>query len=135
MGRSVDDLLRLLRKISTCAVGRQELGPGPADVVGAGMGKPGAKRGDEVGTVFKMGERTYRIRAQVVVEEVGIEAETPSNEVRQRSDGSFEMLLSVEDATSIDKSERAVLETALPAVRAALSQHLSAVSKKKPTRP
>jgi hypothetical protein len=23
------------------------------------MGKPGAKRGDEVGTVFKMGERTY----------------------------------------------------------------------------
>jgi hypothetical protein len=104
-------------------------------VVGAGMGKPGANGGDEVGTVFKMGGRTYRIRAQVVVEEVGGEGERPSNEVRQRSDGSFEMLLSVEDATSIDKSERAVLETALPAVRAALSQHLSAVSKKKPTRP
>ena len=82
----------------------------------------------------RFGGRTYRIRTQVVVEEVDGEEVGPANEVRRRADGSFEMMLLDADATSIDKSERAMLETVLPAVRDALSQHLTSVSKKKPTR-
>jgi hypothetical protein len=85
------------------------------------------------GELLKVGGHTYRIRTQVVVEEVDDSAEAePTNQVRQRGDGSFEMTLSDADATSIDKSERAMLETVMPAIRDALSQHLTKVSKKKP---
>ena len=82
-----------------------------------------------------MGGRTYRIRTQVVVEEVDGEDARPNGEVRQRADGCFEMMLSDADATSIDKSEQAILRTCWPAMRDALSQHLTAVSKKKPKAP
>ena len=84
------------------------------------------------GTRVQVGSRTYRIRTQVVVEEVDDGHTGQVDEVRQRGDGSFEMLLSEADATSIDKSEQALLATSLPAIRAALSQHLTSVSKKKP---
>jgi len=40
------------------------------------------------------------------------------------------MMLSDADATSIDRSEQAILQTSWPAMRDALSRHLSAVSKK-----
>jgi len=75
--------------------------------------------------------RTFRIRTQVVVEEVDGEGAAETTEVIQREDGSFEMMLAGADATSIDKSERAILDTAYPAIRQALSQHLSSVSQKK----
>jgi hypothetical protein len=45
------------------------------------------------------------------------------------------MLLSNADATSIDRSEQAILRTSWPAMRDALSRHLSMISKKKPKTP
>jgi hypothetical protein len=74
--------------------------------------------------------RTYRVRTQVVVEEVDCKDAEGTNEVRQRTDGSFEMMLSDNDATNIDKSEQAILRTCWPAMRNALSQHLNAILKK-----
>jgi hypothetical protein len=85
--------------------------------------------------LVRMGGRTYRIRTQVVVEEVEGEDGEGTHEVHRRADGSFEMMLSDDDATSIDKSEQAILRTCWPAMRDALSQHLTAVSKKKPKVP
>jgi hypothetical protein len=82
--------------------------------------------------LVRMGGRIYRIRTQVVVEEVDAGEARRADEVQQRADGSFEMMLSDADATSIDKSEQAILRTCWPAMRDALSQHLTAVSKKKP---
>lgn len=82
--------------------------------------------------LVRMGGRTYRISTRIVVEEVGGADAGGTGEVRQRPDGAFEMMLSDADATSIDKSEQAILRTAWPAMREALSQHLTDVSKKKP---
>jgi hypothetical protein len=86
--------------------------------------------------LVQVGGRTYRVRTQIVVEEV-VEGEAAgeSSEVRSLGDGSFEMLLSDADATSIDRSELAILRTSWPAMRDALSRHLSAISKKKPKKP
>ncbi len=47
-------------------------------------------------------------------------------------DGSFTMTISEQDAISIDNCERAVLRTAYPTIRDAVSRHLSEISKKKP---
>jgi hypothetical protein len=84
--------------------------------------------------LVRIGGRTYRVRTQVVVEEVDGDDAGGTSEVRQGADGSFERMLSDADATSIDKSEQAILQTAWPAMREALSRHLSAVSQKKPTK-
>jgi len=81
--------------------------------------------------VVRIGGYAYRIRTQVVIEEV--EGPEGTSEVCQQADGSFERMLSEADATSIDKSERALLQTCWPAMREALARHLTAVSKKKPT--
>jgi hypothetical protein len=83
----------------------------------------------------QVGGRTYRVRTQVVVEEVEGDSAGETSEVRSRGDGSFEMLLSDADATSIDQSEQAILRTSWPAMREALSRHLSAISQKKPEKP
>ena len=91
------------------------------------------KKQDAAVQQVRIGGRAYRVRTQIVVEEIDVDdalAET-DGEVRQVGDGEFEMVLSEVDACSIDKSEQAVLGTTWPAMRAALSQHLSAVSKKK----
>jgi hypothetical protein len=83
--------------------------------------------------LVRIGGRAYRIRTQVVIEEVeGDEAEGTS-EVCQQADGCFERMLSDADATSIDKAEQAILQTSWPAMRDALARHLSAVSQKKPS--
>ena len=82
--------------------------------------------------LVRIGGRTYRVRTQVVIEEVDGDDTGASSEVRPGADGSFEMLLSDADATSIDRSEQAILRTSWPAMREALSRHLTAVSKKKP---
>lgn len=82
--------------------------------------------------VVRVGGRTYRIRTQVVIEEVDGD-EAVGSEVRRHATSSFEVMMSDDDATSIDKSEQAILQTSWPAMREALAQHLSAISKKKPT--
>jgi hypothetical protein len=85
--------------------------------------------------MVRVGGRTYRVRTQIVVEEVEGDAAGETSEVRPCGDGSFEMLLSNADATSIDRSEQAILRTSWPAMRDALSRHLSMISKKKPKTP
>jgi hypothetical protein len=87
--------------------------------------------------LVRVGGRTYRVRTQIVVEEVegDADADDETGEVRSLGDGSFEMLLSDADATSIDRSEQAILRTSWPAMRDALSRHLSAISQKKPKKP
>ncbi len=79
----------------------------------------------------RIGGRAYRVRTQIVVEEVDSEDAPADGEARQVPDGGFEMMLLEDDACSIDKSEQAILGTCWPAMREALSQHLNAVSKKK----
>jgi hypothetical protein len=96
------------------------------------MSKHKASKVDGQTELVRIGGRAYRIRTHVVIEEVDGEDTLPTDEVLQRGDGSFEMMLSDADATSIDKSEQAILRTCWPAMRSALSQHLTAVSKKKP---
>ena len=93
-----------------------------ADMVELGMG----------GEAVRIGNKAYRVRTQIVVEEVDVEDVTSSGQAHELTDGSYEVLLSETDACNIDKSEQAILGSAWPAMRAALSRHLSAVSKKKP---
>jgi hypothetical protein len=94
-------------------------------------GQEASKRARQTELV-RIGGCAYRIRTQVVIEEVeGDEAEGTS-EVFQQADGCFEMMLSDADATSIDKSEQAILQTSWPAMRDALARHLTAISQKKP---
>ena len=49
----------------------------------------------------------------------------------EMNDGSFRFTVSESDGESIDNCELAVLKTAFPAIRSAISKHLEAVSKKK----
>jgi hypothetical protein len=79
---------------------------------------------------IQIGGRAYRVRAQVMVEEVECKDAETSAEVRRDASG-FEMMLSEDDATRFDKSEQAILETCWPAMRKALSEHLHAVSKER----
>jgi hypothetical protein len=79
--------------------------------------------------VVRIGKRAYRVRTQVVVEEVDGEQQG-SGVVEERADGCFELVMSEQDACSIDKSERAVLMASWPAMRKAIAEHLEAVSKK-----
>ena len=96
------------------------------------MSKHKASKMDGQTELVRIGGRAYRIRTQVVIEEIDAEDTLPTGEVLPRGDGCFEIMLSDAEATSIDKSEQAILRTCWPAVRSALSQHLTAVSKKKP---
>ena len=57
--------------------------------------------------------------------------ETENHEVNKNNDGSFSMIISEQDAISIDMCERSVLQTAYPTIREAVSNHLSQISKKK----
>lgn len=50
----------------------------------------------------------------------------------KNDDGAFSMTISEQDAINIDMCEKSVLLTAYPTIRDAVSQHLSAMSKKKP---
>lgn len=96
------------------------------------MSEHRASKPEEMAEIVRVGGQAYRIRTQIVVEEIDTEDTQQANRVRQYADGSFEMMLSDADATSIDKSEQAILQTAWPAMRDALSRHLTTVSKKKP---
>jgi hypothetical protein len=90
------------------------------------------KKQDAVVQQVRIGGRAYRVRTQVVVEAVDCDEAELSGEVQRGADGGFEMMLSEDDGTSIDKSEQGILGTCWPAMRKALSEHLQEVSKKKP---
>jgi hypothetical protein len=49
----------------------------------------------------------------------------------EQADGSFQLVLSERQASSIDECEQALLKTNYAAVRQALATHLTALSKKK----
>jgi len=95
------------------------------------MSKQQAGNQDESVRLVRIGGKAYRVRTQVVIEEVDSDQAAAGSEVRQGTDGSFERMLSEEEGTSIDKSEQAILSTCWPAMRNALTEHLHAVSKKK----
>lgn len=99
------------------------------------MSSQDARKLEGQAELVRVGGRTYRVRTQIVVEEVDGAAFDDNSEVRECGNGTFEMLLSDADATSIDKSEQAILRTSWPAMRDALSRHLSAISQKKPKAP
>jgi hypothetical protein len=71
----------------------------------------------------------YKIRVKVEI----VECEEPiSAEPEQVRGGLFEFNIAPAAAESIDDCEQALLTTQYPALRAALSEHLEMVSKKKP---
>lgn len=70
----------------------------------------------------------YKIKIKVEV--VECENQDP-HKPSEQNDGSFEMIIDGKDAVSIDKSEKALLSTAYPSIREALSKHLENMSKKK----
>ncbi len=70
----------------------------------------------------------YKIRVKIDL----IECDDAKDQgVVKEKDGCFAMTISESDAISIDNCERALLQTAYPTIRDAISKHLSVVSKKK----
>jgi len=78
---------------------------------------------------YQMGK--YKIRVKVEFVECD---EAESNSPMKQNDGSFEMSIDGADAISIDNCETTALRTSYEAIRDALSEHLSQVSKKKPSK-
>ena len=76
-----------------------------------------------------MGKFKIRVKVEIVESDQQNEYEHGPQE---QNDGSFTMIIDQKDAVSIDNSEKALLETAYPTIRSALSKHLENVSKKKP---
>ena len=73
----------------------------------------------------------YKVRVKVEF----VECDDPEQDSpMEQNDGSFEMSIDEADAISIDNCEAAVLRTSHEAIRAALSEHLSRASKKKPSK-
>ena len=70
----------------------------------------------------------YKVKISVELVECN---EAVSDTPTKQQDGSFSMVVSEEDAVSIDKCEKNILQTAYPAIRSALSEHLTGVSQKK----
>jgi len=59
---------------------------------------------------------------------------TETDRVERIEDGSFRLIISHQDEFNIDRLESAALQLSYPALRAALSEHLEKVSKKKPVK-
>ncbi len=95
------------------------------------MSKLKTRRLDGPEQMVGIGEHKYRVRTQVVIEEVDGKESELGAENHQRIEDTIEVMLSEEDAVSIDKSEQAILATCWPAMRGALAKHLSSVSKKR----
>jgi len=70
----------------------------------------------------------YQIEVKVTIKEC---SEESSPNINKQEDGSFNMVIDEVDAISIDKCEQAVLMANYPAIREAISRHLSELSKKK----
>ena len=69
----------------------------------------------------------YKIRVKVDL----VECDDKEHGVTKEENGCFAMTISEKDAISIDNCERALLQTAYPTIRDAISKHLSEVSKKR----
>ncbi len=69
----------------------------------------------------------YKIKVKVELVEC---TEAKKHDPSKQEDGSFTMTISELDAVSIDNCEKAVLRTAYPTIREAISKHLSEISKK-----
>jgi len=70
---------------------------------------------------------TFNVRVTI---EITPSTEATTTTPQQQSDGSFQITIAAPDALSIDRCEQALLQTAYPAFRTALSTHLSTMSKK-----
>ncbi len=73
----------------------------------------------------------YKIKVKVEIVESDQQKENEHGP-QEQDDGSFKMIIDQKDAESIHNSEKALLETAYPTIRNALSKHLENISKKKP---
>jgi spermidine/putrescine-binding protein len=71
--------------------------------------------------------KNYRIKVKVEIVESDQEAEV---DLIQTEDGQFELVITEEQAVSIDECEQALLRTNYPAIRAAIAEHLTELSKK-----
>ena len=76
-----------------------------------------------------MGKFKIKVKVEIVESDQPNESEHGPQE---QDDGSFTMIIDEKDAVSIDHTEKAFLETAIPPIRRALWNHLEKVSKKKP---
>ena len=74
--------------------------------------------------------KKHKIRVKVEI--VECEQEVGSvGELEQLGDGEFELMISPDQACSIDDCEAELLRANYPAVRDALEKHLTAISQKK----
>ena len=76
-----------------------------------------------------MGKFQIKVKVEIVESE---QQNKNGHGPQEQDDGSFTMIIDQNDAESIDNSEKALLETAYPTIRNALSKHLENISKKKP---
>ncbi len=72
-----------------------------------------------------------KYKINVTVNLVESDVETDENPI-ELENGSYQFTINGHSGKSIDDCEKAVLKTAFPAIRKALSKHLEAVSKKTP---
>jgi hypothetical protein len=72
--------------------------------------------------------KNYKIKVHVEIIESDQEVES---ELVQTEEGQFELVISEEQAISIDECEQALLRTNYPAIRAVIAKHLTELSKKK----
>ena len=72
--------------------------------------------------------KNYKIKVKVEIVESD---QDPTDSQIETEDGQFELVISEAQALSIDDCEQALLRTNYPAIRAALANHLSEISKKK----
>jgi hypothetical protein len=72
--------------------------------------------------------KNYKIKVKVEIVE---SEQDPTESHIETEDGQFELVISEAQALSIDDCEQALLRTNYPAIRAALANHLSEISKKK----
>ena len=72
--------------------------------------------------------RNYKIKVKVEI--IESDQELTENHI-ETEDGQFELVISEAQAVSIDECEQALLRTNYPAIRAAIANHLSELSKKK----
>jgi hypothetical protein len=72
---------------------------------------------------------TFTVRMTI---DIASSTEAMTTTPQPQADGSFQITIPAQDALSIDRCEQALLQTAYPAFRTALSTHLSAMSKKTP---
>lgn len=71
--------------------------------------------------------KNYKIKVKVEIVESDQEAEV---DLIRTEDGQFELVITEEQAVSIDECEQVLLRTNYPAIRAAIAKHLTELSKK-----